>query len=234
MSLFFLAIAAGFLTVLAPCILPLLPLILGTTAGQSRLRPLLIVAGFIASFSLFGAFFATAGTFLGITNDTLRTAAVIILGLFGLALIFEGPYQMLTARLTAFFQRAGTRLSGLGKGQGAVEPLLVGASLGLLWTPCAGPILGTIITLAIQTKDPILTATLFAAYAVGAAIPMLGIAYGGQAVLARLRAMGTRSHVINRVLGALILVTAAAIATGVDKDIQTWLLQFYPADLFGL
>lgn len=235
MALFFLAIAAGFLTVLAPCILPLLPLVLGTTQGQSRHRPLLVVVGFIAAFSLFGAFFATAGTFLGITNDVLRAVAVFVLVCFGAALLFEGPYQRLTAQLSARFQRAGTRMAGLGTGHGeTVQTLLVGASLGLIWTPCAGPILGTIITLASQTKDPVLTATLFAAYALGAGIPMLAIGYGGQAILARMKKLGTKAHLINRVLGVLILATALAIATGVDKDVQTWLLQFYPANLFGL
>ncbi len=230
MALFFLAIAAGFLTIIAPCILPVLPILFGTSGTASRTRPLFIVLGFIASFSLFGAFFATAGSFLGITNDALRMVAVVILGLFGLALIFERPYQLLTARVAALFQRAGASVSALGKGRGeTLQALLIGASLGLVWTPCAGPILGTIITLAVQTKDPILTGALFGAYALGAGIPMLGIAYGGQSVLARLRAMGAKSHLVNRMLGVLVLLTALAIATGFDRDVTTWLLQYLPA-----
>ena len=115
-----------------------------------------------------------------------------------------------------------------------MEALVVGASLGLIWTPCAGPILGTVITLASQTKDPVLTAVLFAAYALGAGIPMLAIAYGGQRVMAKLRALGARAYHVNVVMGVLVLATAAAIATGFDRDIQTYLLRFYPAQLFGL
>ncbi len=111
MSLFFLAIVAGFLTILAPCILPVLPFLLGTSSGRSRWRPVVIVCGFIGSFSLIGAALATAGTFLGISNDILRLAAGIILLFFGAALLFESAYERLTARLQVILTGLGTRLS---------------------------------------------------------------------------------------------------------------------------
>lgn len=234
MTLFFLAIAAGFLTVLAPCILPLLPLIVGT-AGHRKSRPLVIVLGFILSFSLFGAFFATAGTFFGLSNELFRTVAIIVLTLFGLALIFERSYQRLTATASARLQGFGTRIAQAGRGHGeTVSALLVGLSLGFIWTPCAGPILGTIITLASQTKDTLTTGLLFAAYALGASIPMLAIGYGGQAILARFRKLGSHAHTINVIMGVLILATALAIFMGWDRNIQTLLLPLYPATLLGL
>ena len=235
MTLFLLAIAAGALTVFAPCILPLLPLILGTSAGTAKSRPLVIVIGFVLSFSLFGAFFATAGTFFGVSNTALRQVAVVILTLFGLALLFPSVYQRLTARFTARLQTAGTSLAHAGQGKGNVlSGLAVGASLGLIWTPCAGPILGTIITLASQTKNTLLTGFLFAAYALGAAIPMLLIGYGGQALIRRFRSFGAHAEVVNRIFGALILATALAIFLGWDQNIQTALLPLYPSNLLGL
>lgn len=235
MPLFLLAIAAGFLTVLAPCILPLLPLILGTSAGHGRHRPFFVVLGFVFSFSIFGAFFATVGTFFGISNETFRLVAVLILVIFGLALIFERAYQKITTAVTAKFQIAGNSLARLGQGHGqTVSALFAGASLGLIWTPCAGPILGTIITLASQTKDPLVTGLLFSAYAVGAGIPMLLIGYGGQALLARFRRLGSYAHTINIIMGMLILLTALAIFLGWDRYVQTLLLPLYPSNLLGL
>lgn len=235
MPLFLLAIAAGFLTVLAPCILPLLPLILGTSAGHSRYRPVFIVLGFVFSFSIFGAFFATVGTFFGISNEIFRTVAVCILIIFGLALIFEHAYQKITLAITSKLQIAGNAVSRLGQGHGeTVSALFIGASLGLIWTPCAGPILGTIITLASQTKDPLVTGLLFSAYAVGAGIPMLLIGYGGQALLTRFRKIGNYAHTMNVVMGLLILLTALAIFLGWDRNIQTLLLPLYPPNLLGL
>ena len=230
MSLFFLAIAAGFLTILAPCILPVLPFLLGSGAGRSRMRPVAIVGGFVVSFSLFGAALATAGTVFGISGEAFRTIAASLLLLFGAAMLFESAYLRLTAGVQSLLTSLGTKVAGNANMKSdAWSGVAVGVSLGLIWTPCAGPILGTIITLASRTADFLTTLLLMFAYALGAGIPMLGVAYGGHVLQERLRAAGKAEHVLRKVFGVLIVVMAVLILTGKDLAVQTWLIQFYPA-----
>jgi cytochrome c-type biogenesis protein len=229
MSLFFLAIAAGVLTILAPCILPVLPFLLGTSGGRSRWRPLAIVGGFILSFSLIGAALATAGTFLGISNGVLRLVAGILLLLFGAALFFEKAYDRLAAMIQPALAKLGAGVSGGASTKtDALSGILVGMSLGLVWSPCAGPILGTILTLASRTSDYITTALLFFAYAVGAGIPMLAIAYGSHRLQEKFRSMGRLQPILNKIFGLLVMLTAVAILTGYDTLIQAWLVERFP------
>jgi cytochrome c-type biogenesis protein len=231
MSLFFLAIAAGFLTILAPCILPVLPFLLGTSGGRSKWRPVAIVGGFIGAFSVIGAALATAGTFLGVSNETLRLAAGVILLLFGAALLFESAYERLTARLQPVLAGLGAKVSATSALKtDAFSGILVGVSLGLVWAPCAGPILGTILTLAAKTRDFVLTMLLFFAYALGAGIPMLGIAYGSNRLQTRLKSIGRLQPILNKVFGILVIASAVAILTGYDREIQIWLLDYFPAE----
>ena len=229
MPVFFLAIAAGFLTILAPCILPVLPILLGGGAGRSRWRPVAIVLGFVGTFSVVGAALATAGSFAGLSNQTLRYVAVVVLLLLGGALIFEGAYEKLMAQVQPALARLGTRVSSGAVSQGnAWSGLLVGVSLGLIWTPCAGPILGAILTLAVKTKDFTTTLLLLLAYAVGAGVPMLAIAYGGRAIHSRLARVGRLQPVLNKVFGLVIILAALAIATGYDLVLLTRAINYFP------
>ncbi len=230
MSLFFLAIAAGFLTILAPCILPVLPFLLGT-AGRSKWRPVMIVAGFVGAFSLIGAALATAGTFLGIPSGALRTIAGVVLLLFGAALLFEEAYEKLASKIQPLLGRLGASVSGTSSMKtDALSGIPVGLSLGLVWAPCAGPILGAILALAAREKDYVTTALLFFAYALGAGIPMLAIAYGSNRLRARLQSAGRHYKTLNRIFGLLIILTAIAILTGYDLVAQAWLLQRFPTE----
>ena len=231
MPLFFLAIAAGFLTILAPCILPVLPFLLGTSGGRSRWRPVAIIAGFIGSFTIIGAALATAGTFLGISGDSLRLLAGVLLILFGAALFFEGAYERFAARIQPALAKLGAGVAaGSSTRKDALSGVLVGFSLGLVWSPCAGPILGVILTLAARTADYVTTALLFFAYALGAGIPMLAIAYGSHRLQERLRAAGRAQRTLNKVFGALIIIFAIAILTGYDLVAQAWLVERFPVD----
>jgi len=231
MALFFLAIAAGFLTILAPCILPVLPFLLGTSGGRSKWRPIAIIGGFIGSFTLIGAALATFGTFLGISNDNLRIFAGVLLMLFGAALFFESAYERFAARIQPFLAKLGGGVAGGSSMKtDALSGVLVGVSLGLVWSPCAGPILGTILTLAARTNDYLTTALLFFAYAFGAGMPMLAIAYGSHRVQERLRSAGRIQPILNKVFGALVILMAVAILTGYDRVAQAWLVERFPVD----
>lgn len=229
MTFVLLALAAGALTILAPCILPLLPIILGGTQGASRWRPIAVVVGFIITFSAVGAALATAGSFAGIMPDTLRNIAVILLIVLGLLLIFPALYQKLQVPMERMMASRGQQLAQAGTKHGLWGGLLVGVAMGLIWTPCAGPVLGSILTLAATSQDTLTTTLLLAAYSIGAGIPMLVIAYTGRKLVSWLAAHGKAVTILNRVFGVLLILAALAIATGIDRSIQTFLLPYLPS-----
>lgn len=229
-----LAFAAGLLTIAAPCVLPLLPVVLGGSLGtaRSRTRPLWIVAGFVAAFAGATLAFGVSATWLGLSPDGLRNAAIAGLLLFGAWMVWPAPMQALLAR------RGGALSSGAARwgvaGRGALGALLLGASLGVVWTPCAGPVLGAILTLLATAPDSETAATLLLSYAVGAGVPMLVIGYGGQWAARHVRAVAAHLAALQRVAGVLVIVVALAIAFHVDALAASWLSRFLPSFSQGL
>ncbi len=227
MLIFLFALLAGVVTIAGPCILPLLPIILGTaTERRHPSRPLFIVLGFTLSFSAFAVIFGLFGGFLGLTPAAYRSIASAVIALFGLALMFPrlqerliSPFLPLISRIAPVGRSAD---GGLGSG------FLLGASLGLVWSPCAGPILGSILTLVASKRDALQAGALLFAYALGAGLPMLAIAYGGQAAAVRVRSWARYAPTVQRAFGVLIVLTAIALYTGLDRDFQASLILHYP------
>jgi cytochrome c-type biogenesis protein len=227
MTLFLFSFLAGIVTVAGPCILPLLPIVLGTsTVRAHKARPLFIVLGFILSFSFFAIIFSVFGQSLHISPDTFRIVATVVIGLFGVVMLFPKLQVALFAKLQPLLNkltpRANVGDSGLWSG------FLLGTSLGLVWTPCAGPVLGSILTLVASKQNLAQAGALLIAYALGAGLPMLLIAYGGQAAATRVRALSKYTEIIQRVFGAIIILVAIGLYTGVDRDFQTWLVTNAP------
>lgn len=223
-----LSILAGLLTVLSPCILPVLPPLLGASiATPLRHRPFWIVLGLSCGFTLFGATFALFGSFLGLSNSALRHVALLVLFFFGLSLIWPTVWNGIGNRISFLAQT----MMGTGRPvseQGRLRALLIGGSLGLIWAPCAGPILGIIITLATVQRSFPQTLLLMGGYSLGASVPMLLIGYGGQAVsrrFSRFRGWGPVSH---KILGSLTL----AAVVGLYFNVDTLLLSRLPGRLF--
>ncbi len=228
MLAFLLALLAGIVTIGGPCILPLLPILLGTsTTGKHALRPFAIVFGFVCSFTVFALVFSLFGTFLGLSPETWRWIAVSLISVFGLLMLFPS----LQARLfSGFEQKVNEQLKpgqNLGK-RDLLSGFVLGASLGALWTPCAGPVLGSILTLVASKQNVAQSAALLFAFSLGAGIPMLLIAYGGQLAVTKVQRLSKYTGKIQRVFGVLLLVTALAIARGWDTQVQTYLLVNYP------
>jgi cytochrome c-type biogenesis protein len=222
------AILAGVLTVAAPCILPLLPILLGTAVGQtSRSRPLFIVAGFILVFSLASLFISLVARHLGISPNSIRTLAIIVLGLFGLLMIWPQPFELATRRLSAWFGSMGR--VGTSAGTGNIGGLVLGMTLGIVWTPCAGPVLGSVLTLVAAQQNFLTAGILLVAYALGAAVPMLLIAYGGQYATAKVRSIAKYAGFLQRAFGIVIVLLALAIYFNYDTQIYALILQHYPA-----
>jgi len=223
MTLFLFAMLAGVVTIAGPCILPLLPIILGTSTTRSHpSRPLFIVLGFILSFSVFAIIFGLFGSILGISPTTFRTIASIVIGLFGLMMVFPRIQEWIFVKLQPVLRKI-TPKADLNEG-GLWSGFILGTSLGIVWSPCAGPVLGSILTLVAQKQNLAQAGALLFAYALGAGIPMILIAYGGQAAATRVRSLAKYTNILQRVFGAIIILVAIGLYTGLDRDVQAWLI----------
>ncbi|MCH7493079.1 cytochrome c biogenesis protein CcdA, partial [Patescibacteria group bacterium] len=172
------AFIGGVVTILSPCILPVLPIILSGTVGEGKRRPYGIILGFVISFSFFTLFLTAIVKLFGVSPDILRTMAVVVLVLFGLSLIVP-KFQKWVELLFSKLANRGSQTNRTGFSGG----IIVGASLGLLWTPCVGPILAGIISLALSEAVTGAAVIIIIAYALGTAIPMFIIMQGGRKLL---------------------------------------------------
>ena len=216
------AFVAGLVTAVSPCVLPILPIVLATGADGDRRRPYLVIAGLIASFSFFTLASVQIIDALHLPSSTLRDVAIAVIAVFGLTLLVPAltvRYERMTARLPG----VGARLARPGVAGG----LMTGVGLGLVWTPCAGPILGAITSLAVTAPGSFATLLLVISYSLGAGLPLLAIALGGRAALARLR-LRSASQWAGRAFGVLVLATAGLMAVGADTAISADLTNGVP------
>jgi cytochrome c biogenesis protein CcdA/thiol-disulfide isomerase/thioredoxin len=201
------ALLAGAGTALSPCVLPVLPAVLSAGGAGGRRRPLGVVLGLAATFTITIVGIAEVVGGVGLGTDPLRLVAVVVLAAFGLALLLPGGAARLEAPLAGL-----SRLGPRSRGDGFWSGVLVGAALGFVYTPCAGPILAAVITVSAATGRMVAVAI---AYAVGSAAVLLALSLGGRRLLDRARAAG-RGPVVQRGMGAVMLATALLIVTNVD------------------
>lgn len=231
--LIFFAFLAGVVTVLSPCILPVLPLILSSSLGGESVgksRPIGVVVGFIASFTLFTLFLSSIVSLLGIAADSLRLVAIAVVGLFGISLLvprFQIFLEQLFSRFSGLVPRFSGR-SGFGSG------FFVGLSLGLLWTPCVGPILASVISLALTGSVTLVAFFITLAYASGTAIPMLLIIWGGRELLHRVPWLLRNTARIQRGFGIVMVLIAVALSVNLDRRFQTYVVNTFPRYGIGL
>jgi cytochrome c biogenesis protein CcdA len=227
-----LALLAGIVTIAAPCTLPVLPILLGASVGHTgRVRPAMIALGFVISFSAVALLLSAITRIFDFDPNILRSGAAILLLGFGLLMIWPAPFEWLSIRIGSLnninADRAVTR-------QGNFGGFVLGTTLGLVWTPCAGPVLGSILTIVATSKDTAWASALLVVYAVGAAIPMLAIAYGGQAVTTRVRSIARISPKLQQGFGVVVIAFAIASYFQYDTLIVAWLTGFYPNGPIGL
>lgn len=227
-----LAAAAGVATIASPCILPMLPIVLATTAGQRKWEPLLLIAGFVLSFGFGGVLIGTLASSSGELQQSIHTGAVLVLLLAGIACLWSAPFDWLVARVQRL--RAGRRAAPADTPRGAWGTFVIGASLGAAWTPCAGPVLAAMLALAASAEAPGETATRFAIYALGAGLPMLAIAYGGRWVSSRLATFHRGAHLFRRIFGAIAIAVAVLQLLHYDVALIAWATQWLPPVATGL
>lgn len=229
-----LAVAAGMATILSPCILPVLPIVLATSAGRGRRDPLLIIAGFVATFAAGGVLIGWLSASSGELQGLIRTASIVVLLIAGLACFWPAPFDWLVARVQQWHAGRAYVPTQVKEPRGGLSLLLVGASLGLAWTPCAGPVLASVLSLAASSQAPAQATSLLALYAVGAGLPMLAIAYGGNWVTARLSFLQRRAVLIRQLFGALAIAVALLQLFQYDVLVSAWATQWLPSVSQGL
>lgn len=223
------AFLAGIATVLSPCIIPILPTLLAGSAGKGRLHPIGIVIGVICSFVFFILTFRLLIHLTGVSPNVLRYVAIIVVCLFGLALIFPALGEAF-ARATQPLANLGAKLQGQrsDKPSGFISGLILGCALGLLWTPCAGPILATIITLTATNQVTFDVLLLTFLYSLGAAVPMFLIIYGGKRLLDSSRFFSKHAEGIRKGFGVLMIASAFVLASNADSYFTQLAVKYFP------
>lgn len=223
MILFLLAYLGGVLTIVSPCILPVLPFVFARADRPFLRNGLPMLIGMALTFALVATLASVAGGWAVAANQYARFAAIALLAVFGIALLFPSLAERITAPLVTLGAKLSDSASDASNGaRGNVGlSLLLGVATGLLWAPCAGPILGLILTGAALQGASVATSLLLAAYAAGAATSLaLALLVGGKLFAAMKRSLGL-SEWVRRGLGALVLVAVGAIALGLDTGILT-------------
>lgn len=229
-----LSYAAGALSTLSPCVLPLLPILLASAVQQHVLGPLALALGLASSFTGMGLFAASLGLTLGIDASTLRAAAAILMLAVGIVLLVPVLQEALTQRMAPVTGWAGQVLQHL-PSKGVGPQFLLGTVLGVVWSPCAGPTLGAAIGLAAQRETMLQAAIAMAIFGVGAATPVLALAYGSrQVVLSRRDRLRRISAAAKPMMGIAIAAVGLFVLTGLDKIAETHLTDAMPDWLLNL
>jgi cytochrome c biogenesis protein CcdA/thiol-disulfide isomerase/thioredoxin len=222
------AFLAGIVTILSPCILPILPIVLSGTVSGDKKRPYGIILGFILSFTFFTLFLTTIVQLTGIPTNTLRIIAGVILLVFGLSLFvpsIQGLMERLFSKMSVFGPKAKPHAGFWGG-------FVIGLTIGIVWTPCVGPILASVIALAATSRVTTETFLITLTYSVGTAIPMFLIMYGGRNLLNRAPWLVRNTPLIQKAFGILMIIFALLIFTNVDLQIEAYLAATpYGADL---
>jgi cytochrome c-type biogenesis protein len=226
--------AAGILSTLSPCVLPLLPLVLGPAMAVHRLGIPALAAGLVLSYVSVGMFVAVVGFAIGLDGDFFRIASAILLAVMGLILL-SGALQQRFATAAGGVSNAGTQLIARMTPTGLWGQFVLGLLLGAVWSPCVGPTLGAASVLAAQGQDLASVAAVMTAFGLGTSVPLLVIALLSRGAVTRWRGkMMSAGRTGKLALGGSALAVALLILTGTDRMLETVLVSASPEWLTDL
>jgi len=228
-----LALVAGMLSVLSPCVLPILPIVLGAAASERKWGPVALAIGLSLSFVAIGMLVATLGYAIGLDADLFRyVAAVLIVGI-GLVLMLPGFQAQLAVASGPIANWTDTRFGSIRNG--ASGQFWVGVLLGAVWSPCVGPTLGAASLLAAQGRDLGQVSIIMFAFGLGAALPLLALGLLSREAMLRWRhRLASAGQGAKAALGALFVAIGGLVLTGLDKSIETVLVEVSPQWLTDL
>jgi len=223
-----LSLAAGSLTTLSPCVFPLLPLVVGGAVQTNPWSPIAMGVGMAASFALIGMALGALGPALGVDGDSVRSAGAWLLIAFAVVMLVPRFSARVGAWMTPIASSANAAAARLDGGSLA-GALALGGVLGLVWSPCSGPLLGSALTLVATEGGAANGALVLGVFGVGAALPLVAVAYASRRGFAATRTW-VLDHVagIKRVFGVLIGALGVAILTGKDKWLEARIVDILP------
>jgi cytochrome c-type biogenesis protein len=220
-----LAFVAGLLTALSPCVLPLLPLVMGS-AARNRYGPTALAAGFVTTFTVIGVLLASVGTALGLSDTIVRSISAALLVAAG-GVMISHRLQDATGRWLSPLASASAKLSARAD-QGLGAQFFIGALLGGVWSPCVGPTLGAALGLATRSETLAHAAAIMAAFGLGSATFLLAAGYASRAVMGQRLRLLQAGESGRLVFGIVLLLVGASVASGVDKLIESAVLARLP------
>lgn len=229
-----LSLLAGMLSTLSPCVLPIVPILLGSSTATRPVSALALGAGLALSYALFGTLAAWGGSAIGFDATIMRNVGAIFIGALGCAMLSPALQQRF-ATATAGIGKVGNGLIARISLGGGIGQFLIGATLGLVWSPCVGPTLGAAIVMASQGTQLAQVAALMAIFGLGAAAPIAGLGLVSHAAMMKVRGplMGA-GRVGKRLFGVLLLGLALLVLTGADKLLEARLVELSPGWLTTL
>jgi len=231
---FLFAFLAGVLSILSPCVLPLIPIIIGAAANQHRYGPIALAGGLAVSFALIGSVLASLGSSVGLAQDQFRIVASVVMLIIGVVLISRSLQERFTVAMSGI-SGAGNNLLAKVTIDGLFGQFMIGALLGLVWTPCVGPTLGAAITLASQGTDLGEILIVMTIFGLGAGIPLALIGMVSRSAMQGAKgALGKVGKYGKQVLGGFLIVISLLVISGQDKPLEAFLLKHSPAWLTDL
>ena len=219
---------AGLLSTLSPCVLPILPILLGSATAAHPRAPLALAGGLALSYAVIGTLIASLGASIGLDATIFRNVGAVILGVLGLVLMSTSLQQRF-ATATSGISDAGNNLISSLNLNGLGGQFVIGLALGVVWSPCVGPTLGAAIVLASQGSHLPQVALLMGIFGVGAALPVIILAYLSRTVMMKVRGSLMQAGKTGKlILGFIMLAIAAMILSGADKPLESWLVQISP------
>jgi cytochrome c biogenesis protein CcdA len=233
-SIAIMALLAGMLSTLSPCVLPLLPIVVGSAMVEHRLGPLALAAGLAISFIVVGTFVASVGFAIGLDTDFFRAVGAVLIAGIGVVLMVPRLQAVFATAAGPVSSWTEGRFSGFGA-SGVRGQFGLGMILGVVWSPCVGPTLGAASLLAAQGRDLGQASLTMGMFGIGAALPLLLIGLASREALIRWRDKLTRIGSIGKsLLGFLLLLIGTAILTGIDRALESLLVEISPAWLTEL
>jgi len=225
---------AGMLSTLSPCVLPILPILLGSATAAHPRAPLALAGGLALSYAVIGTLIAWLGAAVGLDTGIFRNVGAVILGALGLVLISTSLQQRF-ASATSGMGDAGNNFISTLHLNGLSGQFVIGLALGIVWSPCVGPTLGAAIVLASQGAHLPQVALLMGVFGLGAALPVIILAYLSRAAMLKVRGQLMQAGKTGKtILGMVMIAIAAMILTGADKPLEAWLVQISPEWLTSL
>ncbi|MFN3892086.1 MAG: cytochrome c biogenesis CcdA family protein [Beijerinckiaceae bacterium] len=228
------AFLAGVLTILSPCVLPLVPMVLAAAAGEHRFGPLALAGGLAISFTIIGLFVALFGFALGLDAEVFRVAAAVLMIVIGAVLLLPAAQTRFAAAAGPVADWTEQRFGGFSTA-GLGGQFAVGLLLGAVWAPCVGPTLGAASLMASRGENLGMVSLTMLVFGVGAALPLVLLGFLSRETMMRWRGkLMSGGKAGKAIMGAFLVAVGVAILTGFDKQVEIAVLKIAPEWLVDL